>query len=154
MESINALEHDIPFNILLADDDEDDRYFFESALIKLRLNQHYTSVDDGEELMEYLLHLEGLLPDVLFLDYNMPRKNGEECLIEIKKHPTLKDLPVIIYSTCISNEIAQKLYDLGAYFYVRKTDEKSLEKMLKEVYTLLMIKRTARPKKENFLIAY
>lgn len=73
------------FNILLADDDIDDCSFFKEALEKLSLNTIFNVVNDGEKLMFYLQKLTSELPDVLFLDLNMHRKNGFECLNEIKK---------------------------------------------------------------------
>lgn len=150
----NSSMNHIPFHILLADDDEDDQYFFESAVTKLHFDEYFKFVENGEELMIYLHQHEGELPDVLFLDYNMPRKNGEECLKEIKQHPKLKDLPVVMYSTYLNEDVADAMYDIGAHFYVRKTNEQALEKMLEEVYVLLMVQKTDRPEKEKFTITF
>jgi len=60
--------------ILLADDDIDDCFFFEKALEELQLSTHLTIVHDGQQLMNYLSENSKNLPDVLFLDLNMPRK--------------------------------------------------------------------------------
>jgi CheY-like chemotaxis protein len=89
----------MPLKILLADDDTDDRFFFEKALNELSLNTHLTTVHGGEQLMEYLLENTKNLPDVLFLDLSMPRKNGIECLSEIKENKQLEAVPVIMFST-------------------------------------------------------
>jgi CheY-like chemotaxis protein len=67
-------------NILLADDDTDDCFFFEKALREISITTQLTSVSDGERLMDHLSKNLGKLPDVLFLDLNMPRKSGFECL--------------------------------------------------------------------------
>ncbi|MBC8110037.1 MAG: response regulator [Verrucomicrobia bacterium] len=87
-------------NLLLADDDKDDRFFFEEALEELQVSIHLTTVNDGEQLTQLLIQqmtkLPNQLPDVLFLDLNMPRKNGFECLAEIKRTKKLQHLPVII----------------------------------------------------------
>src|SRR5688500_7807458 len=109
-------------HVLLADDDSDDRYFFEKVLTELPIATHLITVEDGEELVAYLSENSGKLPDVLFLDLNMPRKNGLECLSEIKQNEKLKRLPVIIYSTSMNENVADILYNNGAYYYVRKTD--------------------------------
>ena len=143
---------DIPFRILLADDDDDDHFFFEDTLTKFEFNKQIEIVEDGEKLLEYLLQGKGNIPDVLFLDYNIPRKNGLECLIEIKKQTTLKDLPVIMYSTYLHEDVADSLYNQGAYFFVRKTDSKSLEKILHKVFTLLIVEKAARPERSEFII--
>ena len=89
----------IPINVLLADDDIDDRYFFDKVLKSLPVRTELATVEDGEKLMSYLAENSEKLPDILFLDLNMPKKNGSECLVEIKQDERLKKLPVIIYST-------------------------------------------------------
>ena len=144
--------NDIPFRIILADDDEDDHFFFEDVLAKFKFEKQIDVFEDGEKLLTYLLQQKEKLPDVLFLDYNIPRKNGLECLLEIKKHTILKDLPVIIYSTYLHDEVADTLYNQGAHFFVCKTDNKSLEKILHKVFTLLITEKAARPDREAFII--
>jgi CheY-like chemotaxis protein len=86
-----------PLNILLADDDLDDCIFFKEAVGELMLSANLKVVHDGEQLMQLLISETSELPDVLFLDLNMPRKNGFECLTEIKLDPRLKQLPIIIF---------------------------------------------------------
>ena len=87
-----------PIHIVLADDDNDDCLLFEEALNELLLPNQLTVVNDGEQLMLYLHENTTQLPGVLFLDLNIPRKNGIECLAEIKEDPELKNLPVVIFS--------------------------------------------------------
>ena len=110
-------------NILLADDDADDCTFFKSALEKLSLSTHLTIVHDGEQLMQLLTNETNELPHVLFLDLNMPRKNGLECLSEIKKIEKLKDIPVVIFSTSNSRDTMSMLFKYGAHVYIRKPSD-------------------------------
>jgi CheY-like chemotaxis protein len=65
-----------PIKILLADDDVDDREFFENALKEAEATAKFKTVGDGEKLMEYLAEVDGQHPDIIFLDINMSRKNG------------------------------------------------------------------------------
>ena len=139
-------------NILLADDDKDDRFFFDKALKALPIPTQLTTVEDGQELMDYLTKNSENLPDVLFLDLNMPRKKGSECLSEINLHPKLKYLPVIIYSTSLHENVADQLYKNGAYYYVQKTDFVELEKLLHFILTMMMKKNITRPTRENFVL--
>jgi CheY-like chemotaxis protein len=107
-------------NVLLAEDDEDDRYFFEKALKELPISARLTTFSDGEELMNSLLQNPDHLPDLLFLDINMPRKNGIECLSEITHHSKLKNLPVVMFSTTNAWDTIGLLFKSGADVYIHK----------------------------------
>src|ERR1035438_6847359 len=87
--------------IFLADDDADDCTFFEEALRDLQVQAQLTIVNDGVALMTTLDETvtEPPPPHVIFLDLNMPRKNGFECLDEIRQNPRFKEIPVVIFST-------------------------------------------------------
>ena len=112
-----SLKH---LNILLADDDPDDCLFFKEALSGSVLTTHLTTVPDGEYLMEMLMNSTDAISDVLFLDLNMPRKNGFECLTEIKQNNKLKKLPVVIFSTSKAYDSINVLFKTGADIYIRK----------------------------------
>src|SRR6185295_4050117 len=99
-----------PLNILLADDDTDDCIFFKAAVKEFSMATTLSTVHDGEQLMELLTKEGNELPDVLFLDLNMPRKNGFECLSEIKQNKNLEHLPVIMFSTSFEQEVVNLLY--------------------------------------------
>ena len=147
-------------SILLADDDKDDRFFFSMALESLTVPTQLAIVLDGEKLMVYLDENSHQLPDVLFLDLNMPRKNGFECLNEIKQNNNLNKLPVIIYSTSFEQDVVNLLYKNGAHFFIRKPAEFSqLKKLIQQTVTLLIrdlsIKKSEiiqQPSMENFVL--
>lgn len=127
-----------PLNILLADDDTDDCIFFKEALEDLPLSTNLTAVHDGEQLMQLLTKETNELPHVLFLDLNMPRKNGFECLSEIKLNKKLKQLPVIIFSTSFDQDVVNLLYKNGAQYFIRKPSEFSqLKKVIQQTLTLI-----------------
>ena len=139
-------------NILLADDDEDDRNFFGKALEKLSMRTKFITVADGEELMYYLTQGKEKAPDILFLDINMPRKNGYECLLEIKSNKDIKDFPVIMYTTSLRDKLADILFQNGAHYYLRKGDVKDLEKSLQLILTMFEEKQFERPSREHFFL--
>ena len=114
---------DKQINILLADDDRDDCEFFKIALNALPLNTQLEMVGDGEQLMNYLNENSENLPDVLFLDINMPRKNGIECLSEIKANEKLKSLSVVILSTSNSQDKINMVFKMGGHVYVHKPSD-------------------------------
>lgn len=140
-------------HIILADDDEDDRTFFKEALQELKVRTKVTLVNDGLQLMNYLNHNENNLPNVVFLDLNMPLKSGMECLIEIRKNNRLKDLAVAIYSTSSSEEYIEEAFVKGANIYIRKPDDFSaLKAILEQVINLNWQYHTSGLKRENFLL--
>ena len=140
-------------NICLADDDEDDRLFFTDAFDELRINTKVSTFNDGVELMNYLNNEDSILPNVLFLDLNMPKKNGVECLLEIKQNEKFSDIAIAIYSTSSSEEHIEETFINGANIYIKKpNDFEKLKKILSEVVTLNWPYHTSGLNKDNFLM--
>lgn len=141
--------------ILLADDDEDDCFLFQEALGEISLPTHLVMVHDGEEL---LLELEkNQIPDILFLDLNMPKKDGFQCLSEIKQNEKFRSLPVIIFSTSFQPDVVNKLYENGAHYYIRKPSnfehfKKVIHYVISLVQTALSSQELERPPKEKFVL--
>ncbi|MEO5803317.1 MAG: response regulator [Verrucomicrobiota bacterium] len=113
--------------ILLADDDPDDRQLTQEAFSECHLANQVHFVEDGEQLMDYLLRrgkYESMknapLPGLVLLDLNMPRKDGREALKEIKAHPDLKRIPIVVLTTSKAEEDILRTYDLGVNSYVTK----------------------------------
>jgi CheY-like chemotaxis protein len=137
--------------LLLADDDKDDCDLFKEALDELPVTADLATVHDGEQLMQLLVDKKNQLPQVLFLDLNMPRKNGFECLAEIKKDQSLKDLPVIIFSTSYDSDIVNLLYTNGAHFYISKPNEfDKLKNVIQTALSSLAQNDSSQPVRENF----
>ena len=141
-------------SILLADDDTDDCIFFKEAVEELQLPTKLSSLHDGEQLMQHLNNETNKLPDVLFLDLNMPRKNGFECLSEIKLDQRLKQVPVIIFSTSFEQEVVNLLYKNGAEYFIRKPSEFSQFKKIihQTIITLIVPQKKAQRTRENFVL--
>ncbi|MBC7553172.1 MAG: response regulator [Taibaiella sp.] len=132
-------------HILLADDDADDCQLFNEALEEINIAYKLTTVRNGEQLMTLLNH-QTPLPDILFLDLNMPRKNGFECLSEIKKSERLHKLPVIIISTSFEQKIVDQLYQRGAQDYLRKPNEFSkLKSLVAHAISMTALSRFTQP---------
>lgn len=116
----------VPLNILLADDDIDDRSFFEKAISEMPMPAILKTFNNGEQLMDYLAENATNLPDMLFLDLSMPRKTGFECLAEIKESIILKNIPVVMLTTSytrgldLEDNLKTTLLRMGAYDYIRK----------------------------------
>ena len=125
--------------ILLADDDPDDRQLTRDAFAENRLVNMLHTVEDGEELMEYLRRQgryadqkNAPLPGLILLDLNMPRKDGREALKEIKADPELRRIPIVVLTTSKAEEDILRTYDLGVNSYVTKpVTFKSLVELIK-----------------------
>lgn len=114
-------------NILMADDDEDDRLLTQDALAESRVLNHLNFVNDGVELLAYLNNQAPFedvqkypRPSIILLDLNMPRMDGREALKRIKETPHLRAIPVVILTTSKQEEDKLRGYDLGAASYITK----------------------------------
>ncbi len=114
-------------SILIAEDDPDDRLWIKEALTECQITQDVHYVEDGEELMDYLLHRGKYTttrslayPGLILLDLNMPKKDGREALKEIKTDPRLRHIPIIILTTSRAEEDTFRTYNLGANTVIHK----------------------------------
>jgi CheY-like chemotaxis protein len=108
-----------PNNILLAEDDADDRALFQEAIALVDPAIKVLTVDNGETLMKYLRE-SVVFPDCIFLDLNMPKKNGKECLAEIRQDQKTMSIPVIIYTTSVNARDIDDTFHKGASCFIRK----------------------------------
>jgi CheY-like chemotaxis protein len=104
-------------NIFLIDDDEDELEIFDEALKMLALPYKCSYAGSGEQAIQTL---EYLLPDIIFVDINMPKQSGFEFLNEIKKNPRLISIPLFMYSNGINKDVREKAIKLGASGCVKK----------------------------------
>ena len=116
-----------PITILYADDDPEDRMLLMDAWKESRVANELHMVEDGEQLMDYLLRRGEFtslastpLPGMILLDLNMPRKDGREALREIKSDPALRRVPVIVLTTSKAEEDIYRAYDLGVNSFIVK----------------------------------
>jgi CheY-like chemotaxis protein len=113
--------------IVLAEDDDDDYILTQDALQESQVSNDLYRVSDGEELMDYL-NRRGQFEDpkssptatLVLLDLNMPRKDGRECLREIRSDVTLRHLPVVILTTSKAEEDVAGCYSEGVSSFIRK----------------------------------
>jgi len=121
-------------NIYLVDDDVDDQLFFTDALKEIDANISCSIANNGREALENLRKMTSL-PEILFLDLNMPFMNGYECLSELKNELKLSRIPVVIFTTSNDPKDAEITHQLGAEVFLSKPNEfrllrEKLEKIL------------------------
>ncbi|MDZ7719899.1 MAG: response regulator [Balneolaceae bacterium] len=144
---------DNKLSIILAEDDFDDRLLFEEAIEELPVSVQIKTFNNGDELMEWLTRNNNKLPDALFLDLNMPRKNGFATLGEIKRNTKLQDLPVIIFSTATNEEMIKQVFKDAAHYYIKKpTDFRKLKELLYKSLKLIADNELDLPGKESFIL--
>lgn len=132
-------------NILVADDDTFNYIFFREAILELVPSSNVESAYDGQQLMQLLNKETHLLPHILFLNLNISIKNGFECLMEIKQNNHLKNLPVVLYSKSLSQDVVNLMYEKGALYFIRKPAEFPMFKKI-ILHTLsLIIKKMPSP---------
>jgi CheY-like chemotaxis protein len=107
-------------SIFLAEDDEDDVVIFNEIMSDLAKNITVTVAVNGMELMNLLQKIT-ILPELIFLDLNMPLKNGFECLQEIKSNNDWKEIKIVVYSTSAQPQQVDKAYKGGADLYLQKS---------------------------------
>lgn len=143
-----------PSLILLADDDPDDRILFKDAIDQISNDIVLHSLPGGVELMNHLLDETNPLPDLIFLDLNMPRKNGFECLEAIRQNERLKNLCVIIYSTSSQFKDILETLNKGANLYFTKPSTfPDLVSRLKKIFTLNWDELKPRRSIEKFVLS-
>lgn len=139
--------------VLLADDDPDDRSFFEEAIKQLDFDSKVATVENGKELLEYLETSD--LPHIIFLDLNMPILNGLETLKKLKQNQNYNNIAVAIYSTSSANKDIEDTLANGANCYIVKpNDFQNLKSTLKYVLSLQWQYHTSNGlDMSNFLIS-
>jgi CheY-like chemotaxis protein len=139
-------------HVFVTDDDDDDRLLFQEVLKELPYLIHLSMARDGDETIKSLRQFPQL-PDILFLDLNMPLKNGLECLKEIKASKSLAPLPVIIFSTSSYPAAINQAYNEGAHLYIRKpNDFLSFKRSIQYVLSIDWKEKISPPPREEFVL--
>ena len=142
-----------PLHILLADDDETDRLLFKEALEELEIKHRVHTFSNGMELLAFLTKKNAPLPHLIFLDLNMPRKNGLKCLREIRSIEKLKDISIAIYSTSSNENDIEETYLNGANIYITKpNDFNMLKQLLYKAVAVTHLYQGNSLKKQNFFL--
>lgn len=136
--------------IILAEDDYDDRSFFTQALSELYSSYKLHVAQDGELLLEMLEKYNGI-PDLIVLDVNMPKKDGINCLQEIRSVRRFDQIPIVMLSTSSEDRLVEKAFLAGASYFIKKPDNfPALKDMVRFCTTL---PGTIIPKDKNtFLV--
>ncbi|WP_207494970.1 response regulator [Aridibaculum aurantiacum] len=137
--------------ILLAEDDEDDYMFFQSAIAGVSTSIKLLRTSDGIMLSSLLE--SSIEPDLIFLDINMPYKNGITCLKEIREQEQFKHVMVVMYSTTKQKNFIDESYSAGADFYLPKPSSLTdIKRQVSELFSNEYLINNCRPPREEFVI--
>ena len=121
-------------SFLLVDDDRDDTSLFKEVLEEVSPSIIFNSAEDGHQALSFLKKQNNQLPDIIFLDLNMPRMGGKECLAEIKSDEKLHGIPVIMYTTSSQSKDIEETMQKGAICFITKpTNLKELKNILSTI---------------------
>jgi CheY-like chemotaxis protein len=121
-------------SVLIVDDDRDDVELFCEAVQEIDETINCLRAMEGEQALKMLRNNKSGLPDMIFLDLNMPRMGGRQFLHEIKKNRGLNDIPVFIYTTSRSEEDKRETKKLGAAGFITKpTNYKDIHRVLSDI---------------------
>lgn len=129
--------------VYLVDDDEDDRFLFSDALKRSNSNIELVMFQEGSELLDHLTASDRV-PDVIFIDLNMPLVNGDDLLENIRSGPNKVEVPIIIYSTSYNPSKAQNVLDKGAALFLQKPASfKELQKKIQQSIDSVLSSRSS-----------
>ncbi len=115
-------------NFLLVDDDTDDSFIFQEVIKQVARPVTLQTAEDGLQAMSLLENEDTILPDLIFLDLNMPRMSGKECLLLIKTNDRLRHIPVVMYTTSSqSKDIEETMMNGASGFITKPSNIKELE---------------------------
>ena len=134
--------------IILADDDFDDAELFEAALLNIE-QAYFYHAENSQAVFEFLDHQQQTHYGLIFLDINMPEIDGWQCLIELKRHPTYKNIPVIMYSTTSNPNDKEIALNLGALGLITKPTE--FNQLKKTIAGIAMLEHYDRESVSSYL---
>jgi DNA-binding response OmpR family regulator len=137
--------------VFIADDDPDDRELFAEAVAEINDQIVCVTASNGQDALKLLQKNEQLLPDFIFLDLNMPRISGKQCLTELKKIDRLKLVPVIIYTTAKIDDDMKEMKKLGAAYFLIKPNK--FDELVNAISFILNKSSKERTKKEAEILS-
>lgn len=145
------MEHFVAPYVLMVDDDEDDRSLFAETFAHAAPLAKLHQLSSGAALIQHLK--KNPLPEMIFLDLNMPCISGFECLMHIRSDSTLSNIPVIIYTTSMAYIDIEEAFHKGATFFLPKPANLScLAKAIQHLYTLNL--KTHQTNKSDFVLTF
>ncbi|MCT2561281.1 response regulator [Chryseobacterium herbae] len=140
-------------NVIAADDDEGNIIFFKNIFKGLKIGVKSQCFSNGEDLMKYLNSYGAIVPEIVFIKYDIPGKNFMECLEEIKADPKFSNMAIAVYTEELSEAEIEEIFVSGANIFMRKPETyDGLKKALTEIITINWQYHTSGLNKDNFIM--
>ncbi len=140
-------------NVVLMDHDEGNHIFFKNIFQDLKIRIKIKVFFSGDDMMNYLKSEKAVVPELVFLNYDIPEKSVLSCLFEIKSCPKLNQMTVAVYSNNLSADEEETIFVKGANVLMKKPDNyKDLKKALTEIVTINWQYHTSGLNKDNFIM--
>jgi len=140
-------------NVIAADDDEGNIIFFKNIFKGLKIGVKSQCFSNGDDLMKYLNSYGAIVPEIVFIKYDIPGKKFMECLEEIKADPKFSNIAIAAYSDQISEAEIEEIFVNGANIFMRKPETyEGLKKALTEIITINWQYHSSGLNKDNFIM--
>ena len=126
--------------VVLLDDDLDDAELFQEALEEVNDHWVFQHFEEAQAALAAWTAAKEGLPDVIFLDLNLPQVSGWDILNQLKQSDHLASIPVIMYTTSSRKNESERALELGAdFFFTKPSDYNELKRLLLEVLTKVLV---------------
>lgn len=140
-------------NVMLMDHDEGNHIFFKNIFQDLKIRIKTRVFFTGHDMMNYLKSEKAIIPELLFMNFDVPEKNVLDCLTEIRACCKLSQMTVAVYSSNLSSDGEEEIFIKGANVLMKKPDNyKNLKKALTEIVTVNWQYHTSGLNKDNFIM--
>lgn len=140
-------------NVIVADDNENTLTFFKNIFKELKISIKVQCFNSGIPLMKYLNNEEAVIPEIVFMKYEIPGKNCIEWIEEVRENLKFNNMVIAVYSESIPENEVEDLFVKGGNVYIKKPETfEKLKKVLTEVITINWQYHTSGLNKENFIL--
>lgn len=140
-------------NVMLMDHDEGNHIFFKNIFQDLKIRIKTSVFFTGHDMVNYLKSEKAVIPELLFMNYDIPEKNVLNCLAEIRSCGKFSQMTVAVYSSDLSSDAEEEIFIKGANVMMTKPDNyKDLKKALTEIVTVNWQYHTSGLNKDNFIM--
>ena len=141
--------------VILVDDDQDDCMLFEDAMNDIGMLSQLKVANDGEKLFQILSSQSPCFPDLIFLDLNMPKMNGYECISKLRNSALIKCIPIVVFSTTNQVEMIDWVYYNGANLFVNKPNSYfKLKETIRNVVNINFKEESFKNSRKHFIYKF